>query len=40
LNGLAKLAANPALNDGQKKTASDLTDQVKRKMATIAGQAK
>jgi hypothetical protein len=38
LNGPAKLAANPARNDGQKKAVSDLIDQMK--MAAIAGQAK
>ena len=40
LNGLAKLAATPALTEAQKKTVADLTDQVQKKMAALAVQAK
>ena len=36
LNDLAKLAANPALTETQKKVVGDLTDQLKKKMAAIA----
>jgi hypothetical protein len=37
LKGLAKLAANPALTEPQRKAVSDLTDHVKRKMAALSG---
>jgi len=37
---LDKLAANPALNENQKKVANDLNSQVKRKMDAIAGPPK
>jgi len=40
LDGLAKLAAHPALTDVQKKVVADLTDQLKKKMAAAAGQPK
>lgn len=40
LTTLAKLAANPALNEAQKKSASDLTDQLKKKMADLAAPPK
>ena len=36
LNGLATLAANPALTEAQKKAVSDLTDQLNKKMAAIS----
>jgi hypothetical protein len=39
-NELAKLAANPAINESQKKVVGDLAEQVKRKMAAIAGPPK
>ena len=40
LSCLAKLAANPALNETQKKAVTALTETVKNKMAAIAGSAK
>jgi hypothetical protein len=40
LDGLAKLAANPALNDTQKKVVGNLTEQLKKKMAAIAAPPK
>jgi len=40
LKDLAKLAANPALTEIQKKAVSELTDQVKAQVATIAGPPK
>ena len=36
LSGLAKLSANPALTEAQKKSVADLTEQVKKKIAAIA----
>ena len=40
LKGLGKLAANPALNEAQKKAVSALTEQVKAKIAAIAAPPK
>jgi uncharacterized lipoprotein YajG len=40
LQELGKLAANPALNEAQKKAVSELTEQVKAKIAAIAGPPK
>jgi len=40
LSCLAKLAANPALNETQKQAVTALTETVKNKMAAIAGSAK
>ena len=39
-NELAKLAADPAINESQKKVVGDLAEQIKRKMASIAGPPK
>ena len=40
LKGLAKLAANPALTEVQKKAVSELTEQVKAQMAAVAAAPK
>ena len=38
--GLAKLAANPVFTGSQKKAVSDLTNQLKQKLADIAAPPK
>lgn len=40
LDGLANLAANPALTEAQKKAVSDLTDQLNKKIAAMSAPPK
>jgi len=40
LDGLANLAANPALTEAQKKAVRDLTDQLNKKLAAISAPPK